>query len=146
MTKSETSMTNQIRNPNDERNIMREITSHKLNGLNNCIKIEAADARDAGGAHHVYLLSGVQGPLDHHPIPTTEIKFQNGPIAEVGANGHSNEALLAILIDRLQCFQLGNYNCRENAIALTHLEDAMHWLQHRTRARLGRGVEGTSQV
>lgn len=29
--------------------------------------------------------------------------------------------------------------------ALTHLEDAMHWLQHRTRERVARGVEGTNQ-
>ena len=31
----------------------------------------------------------------------------------------------------------------ENAIALTHLEDALMWLQKRTRDRLARGVEGT---
>jgi len=57
----------------------------------------------------------------------------------------SQEALLAVIIDRLQCFQAGPYKCRENAIALTHLEDAMHWLQHRTRERMARGVEGTMQ-
>ena len=73
------------------------------------------------------------------------VEFQNGPIKEVGVNGVTNEALLAIVIDRLQGFQKGQFQCRENAIALTHLEDAMHWLQHRTNERLKRGVEGTHQ-
>jgi len=50
--------------------------------------------------------------------------------------------ILAMLIDRIAGFQSGPFNCRENAIAVTHLQDAMHWLQHRTRERLQRGVEG----
>ena len=59
-------------------------------------------------------------------------------------NGISQEALLAILIDRLRGFQSGQYACRENAIALTKLEEATMWLQKRTLDRVRRGVEGTS--
>jgi hypothetical protein len=70
--------------------------------------------------------------------------FQNGPIAESGPNGISNEVLLAIVIDRLECFQKGQFACRENALALTKLQEAVHWLHHRTRERLARGVEGLS--
>ena len=73
------------------------------------------------------------------------ISFQNGPISEAGVNGVSNEALLAIVIDRLEGFQRGQYSCRENALALTKLQEAMHWLHHRTRERMARGVEGTMQ-
>jgi hypothetical protein len=76
----------------------------------------------------------------------TRLSFQNGPIAEVGTNGVTHEALLAILVDRLQGFQNGPYKCRENAIALTHLEDAQMWLQKRTRDRMARGVEGTMKI
>lgn len=120
---------------------MRQITSHKLNGLNDSLEIAARDEPGAGGANHEYRISVSSGsPL----AKATIIDFQNGPIAESGVNGVSNESLVAIVIDRLQCFQSGEYKCRENAIALTHLEDAMHWLQHRTRERLSRGVEGTS--
>jgi hypothetical protein len=39
----------------------------------------------------------------------------------------------------------GPYACRENAIALTHIEEALMWLQRRTVARIKRGVEGTNQ-
>lgn len=128
---------------------MRELTAHKLNGLNDALTIKVLDEPGAGGACHEYA---IEYPLsleaeqadEGHGSNVTIISFQNGPIAEAGVNGISQEALLAICIDRLECFQKGPYACRENAIALTHLQDAMHWLQHRTRERLARGVEGTS--
>lgn len=74
-----------------------------------------------------------------------DINFQNGPIKESGVNGISNESLLAIVEDRLLGFQSGQFACRENAIALTKLQEAMMWLQKRTRDRVARGVEGTNQ-
>lgn len=124
----------------------RELTDHRVNSLNESIRIQVLDGPGAGGACSRYLITGVQGPLDHHPIPTVEIKFQDGALNEVGANGLTNEALLAILVDRLRGFQSGKFACRENALALTHLEDAGHWLAHRTAMRLRRGVEGTHTV
>lgn len=121
---------------------MRELTSHKVNGLNDAISIGVLDEPGPGNACHEYQLSVMrQGTL---PPLTQQITFQNGPIAEAGLNGFSNEALLAIVEDRLQGFQSGQYACRENAIALTKIQEAMHWLHHRTRERLQRGVEGTS--
>ena len=120
---------------------MRQITNHKVNGLNEAIEI-VADAPGIGGASHHYEL---RWNAPDGGILARTIDFQVGPIAENGVNGVSNEALIAIVIDRLQGFQSGDFRCRENAIALTHLEDAMHWLQHRTRERMQRGVEGTSQ-
>ncbi|RPH88532.1 MAG: hypothetical protein EHM32_01115 [Spirochaetales bacterium] len=72
--------------------------------------------------------------------------FQNGPLKESGVNGCHNEDLIAIVIDRLNGFQSGDYNCRENALALTKLEEALHWLNHRTAARQVRGVEGTHAI
>lgn len=116
----------------------REITSHKLNGLNDAILVQAVGPDGPGGAPHDYLITGGDAPVSVH--------FQQGPVQEVGPNGISNEALIAVVIDRLQSFQKGTFSCRENAIALTKLEEAMHWLHHRTRQRLARGVEGTSNL
>ncbi len=125
---------------------MREITSHRsIDRSNNCIIVEAADEPGIGGANHFYHLRGAKGPLDHHPIPEVEIRFQNGAIEEVGANGHTNEALIAVVIDRMQGFQKGKFPCRENAIVLTHLETAMLWLQKRAMDRVKRGVEGKQE-
>lgn len=74
------------------------------------------------------------------------IRFQRNPIKEAGVNGCHNEDLIAIVIDRLQAFQSGQFNCRENAIAITKLEEALMWLNKRTSDRVARGVEGTSEV
>ena len=57
----------------------------------------------------------------------------------------THEALLAIVADRLRSFQKGPYSCKANACALTHIEEAQHWLQQRTLERMRRGVEGTHE-
>lgn len=118
---------------------MRQITDHKVNECNEAIAI-SADEPDAkyGNASHVYR-------LDVGEAFAVGLQFQRGPIKEVGVNGLTNEALLAVLIDRLRGFQSGPFSCRENALALTKLEEARMWLFERTRARMARGVEGTNE-
>jgi hypothetical protein len=117
---------------------MREINSHKVNPANDVLDILVLDEPGSGGANHVYEISG-RDTVDLFAV----INFQNGPIAEAGVNGLTHEVLLAIVIDRLQSFQKGPYACRENALALTKLEEAKHWLFSRTLERMQRGVEGT---
>jgi hypothetical protein len=125
---------------------MREITSHKVNGLNECLRIDVNDEPGCGGACHNYgIVSTEQRAADNPPAVMCPIRFQEGPITEAGVNGISNESLLAIVIDRLEGFQSGEFRNRENAIALTKIQEAVHWLHHRTRDRISRGVEGTLQ-
>jgi len=75
-----------------------------------------------------------------------DIHFQEGPIKECGVNGVCNEDLLLMVATRLQGFQASEYKCRENAVALTKLEEAVMWLRKRTIDREGRNVEGTHIV
>jgi hypothetical protein len=130
--------------------MIRELTGHKVNPANDVLLVAATDAPDAGGAHHRYAIFGFDNTKNaskftvDEPTAHTVVLFQNGPINEVGVNGVTHEALLAIVIDRLQCFQAGPFACRENALALTNLEQAQMWLQKRTRDRMARGVEGTN--
>ena len=124
---------------------MRKLTSHKVNECNEQIEIEVHDEPRQGNACHEYSID-LPTPLNTAPGKTglrTLISFQNGPIKEVGTNGVTQEALLAIVEDRLKGFQSGPYACRENAVALTKIQEALMWLQKRTRDRLARGVEGT---
>lgn len=72
------------------------------------------------------------------------IVFQEGPIKEVGVNGCQVDDVIAIAIERLTQFQTEDFGCRENALAITKLQEALHWLEHRTSNREKRGVEGTS--
>ena len=140
---------------------MKEIHDHKVNGLNDAIAI-TADAPGSGGASHIYTLSlCIPGdtPLKDNIRANTVLSFQNGPISTPqNFNGITNEALLAVLIDRMRGFQFsrdpdgnfsrvpGQFACKENACALTHMEEALMWLQKRTRDRMARGVEGTLQA
>lgn len=119
----------------------RELTDHIVSGDQAVqLQIEVQDEPGAGGANHHYAISWRNTGLH-----IRDIAFQNGPIKEVGVNGITQEALLAIVIDRLRSFQAGPFSCRENAIALTRIEEALMWLQRRTVARIKRGVEGTNQ-
>lgn len=126
---------------------MRTITEHKVNPANDRILIEVIDEPGAGGANHEYRVT--LPPPDNTigvPIKSWQISFQNGPINEAGVNGLTQEVLLAIVADRLRSFQSGPYSCRENALALTKIEEAQHWLHSRTLARMQRGVEGTHKL
>jgi len=121
---------------------MRFINTHKLAPDENTVDIQVCDEPGPGGANHFYrILIPSHGNARYNDI---RITFQNGPVAEVGHNGATQEALIAICIDRLRSFQAGPFSCRENALALTKLEEALHWLQSRTRDRQWRGVEGTN--
>lgn len=132
---------------------MRELTDHIVSGDQAVqLKIKVLDDEGAGGANHLYQIesfntkSNASCPFTSRygsPADHSTVLFQNGPIGEVGVNGVTQEALLAIVIDRLRSFQKGQFSCRENAIALTHIEEALMWLQRRTVARIKRGVEGT---
>ncbi|MGK3945618.1 hypothetical protein ABK046_45655, partial [Streptomyces caeruleatus] len=84
-------------------------------------------------------------PLKEGVTVHTNIGFQNGPISSpADFNGLTNEALLAVVIDRMRGFQYGRkedgsfdesvrgkYACRENAVALTLLEPHKGVLQMR---------------
>lgn len=130
---------------------MREITSHVVNPVNDKLKITVGDEPGAGGANHFYLVTGFDAATNpsmpsHSPMKwdATVVLFQNGGIAEHGVNGITQEALLAIVADRLECFQNGPFASDYNAKALFHVQEAMKALLSRTRDRMARGVEGRS--
>jgi hypothetical protein len=135
---------------NYERNqekLVRIIDEHKVNPVNDQLMVTAEDQPGPGGANHVYRVA-FPFPSDQGTprISPVDIFFQYGPINEAGVNGLTQEVLLAIVADRLRSFQKGPFSCKANACALTHIEEAMHWLQQRTLERMRRGVEGTNKL
>lgn len=119
---------------------MKELHEHEQNAANKMLEVKAVDEPGPGGAHHEYHVRW-DDKLCVFP-------FQNGPIQEVGVNGITNEVLLAVILDRLRDFQgdeftKNKFACRENAMAITKLEEGLMWLHKRTREREARGVEGT---
>ena len=93
-------------------------------------------------APHYFVVEEAEEPNE----TLAEIQFQEGPIKECGVNGVAHEDLINMVICRLEHFQQSEFGCRENALAITALEEALLWLRKRTMARENRGVEGTHSV
>jgi hypothetical protein len=64
------------------------------------------------------------------------LTFQHGPQPADGLNGLTNEALLAVVADRLAGFQAGEHPCEENDDALAWTRRALDALKSRTERRL----------
>lgn len=99
-----------------------------------------ADAAGPGGASHNYTVFDESGEM------VASIQFQKGPSAVAGStSGIVDSVLLGIAADRMRCFNDGEYRCRENSLVLTHIQEALHWLKHRSDERARRGVLGTTE-
>ena len=90
------------------------------------------DGNPAGGDVHSAGLDIVwqDGPLGRPPKPAT---------------GAFVEDVIEAARQRLEFYQTasgGKFKCRENALAITKLEEALHWLTARRTEREARGVQG----
>lgn len=117
-------------------------TIQKREKLNN---VYVVDEKGNGGANHVYLISGVEDGAASNATVHEFIRFQNGARKmPESTHGILDTDLLEIVRHRLQCFQAGPYSSRENACALTHIEEALMWMNRRVEDRIERNVLGTN--
>ena len=79
-----------------------------------------------------------------------DIKWQEGPLGRDGDRIKPNGAFVEDVINackqRLEFYNNSQFKCRENSIAITKLDEALMWLEHRTKDREARGVEGTHSI
>ena len=109
-------------------------------------EVVCLDELGAGGMAHKYSIVAKEADFEKGGQQEfASINFQKGAIQENDVNGCHNEDLILVVLDRLRGAQAGDFSCRENAIAITKLEEALLWLNYRTNARTARGVEDTSQ-
>jgi len=127
---------------------MRTITDHVVEGdTAPQLSITVLDEPSHGGACHSYRIEWKnEKSTSVSAFESLTIHFQEGPIKEFGANGITQEVLLAILMDRLRGFQEGPFACYDNEEALAFIGTALLLLQRRTQARIARGVEGTNRL
>lgn len=127
-------------------------TIQKRNNLN---AVYRTGEEGPGGAYHDYDIYpadfdplSVLGEIepDNVELPLACIEFQKGPRYDAEArHGVLDTDLLEIVRDRLKAFQNGPYATRENACALTHIEEALLWMNKRVEDRAERGVLGTTE-
>ena len=127
--------------PDDQRRSL--VTIQKRNNLNTVVAIGESGN---GGANHVYQIAKVEEDPEWPQAVVGNILFQQGPRNEEGSiSGVLDTDLLEIVRDRLGAFQKGEFATRENAIALTHIEEALLWMNKRVEDRAARGVLGTTK-
>ena len=115
-------------------------TIQKRNTLHQVFR---GDEPGAGGACHKYIVRQDKF-CPHEKVVIAEIQFQHAPRNEEGSTaGVLDVDLLEIVRDRLAAFQKGDFRCRENACALTHIEEALMWMNKRVEDRAERNVLGT---
>lgn len=119
---------------------MRELQRDLLTTKYTKVYCEDENEQKFNAPHHFVVKRAEDGEV------LTKIDFQEGAIKEHGVNGCNNEDLICMVIERLEGFQNSEFRCRENAVAITKLEEALLWLRKRTVGREKRGVEGTHVV
>lgn len=105
-----------------------------------------------GGGYHDYdIYPAWSDPIElglpeGSEVAMACIEFQKGPRNDPESrHGITDQDLLEIVRDRLKAFQNGSMPTRETALALTHVEEALMWLNRRTEDRIERNVLGTMQ-
>jgi len=72
------------------------------------------------------------------------INWQDGIVGDAGQNGAFVEDVIEAARQRILFFNSNpNTRCRENSLAITKLEEALQWLDWRTRVRVAQGVENS---
>lgn len=86
--------------------------------------------------HFIYL---------RRDVNSLSFTLQKGPVKEVGVNGCQVDSIIEAAKVILESFNK-DVPSRETSLAITKLEEALSWLDVRTRNREKRGVEGTIQA
>ena len=108
------------------------IDTHHVEGYGYNINIKAVPVERYGLPSYTYQLTKDYTDKSWYQY-IKELSFQVGDPKVYGVNGVTNEALLAIMIHRLQGFQNNSStNCSENQEAINHMELAMEALHSRT--------------
>ena len=112
-----------------EQKTKSEIFSHQVNRTNCSIHIYIAQTDRESKAPRMFSLVLEDGTM-------IDLLFAHQEVDGRFVPGVTNEALLAIIESRIEGFQEGPYKSRENALALTRLQEAMSWLRKGTEKRL----------
>lgn len=80
-----------------------------------------------------------------HDVNSLSFTLQSKPVKEGGLDGCQVDTIIEaakLILEGLN----RQFPSRENACAITKLDEALHWLEHRKKDRECRGVEGKSQA
>lgn len=115
---------------------MRKITTHNAHETEEGLTITTADSLTEYGTNNCYTVKGFSTETNRNVKDNTDtltIVFQDGaPHPEW--NGITMECLLAIVADRLDSFQAGEFPSEYNNKALHHTREALQCLHDRMKS------------
>lgn len=107
----------------EEQRTVRSVPDHVQSiYLDDRVEVCRMDRPGPGGASHAYEIFTADDSLGR---PLCRIHFQEGPADEVGINGVQEEALVAIVIDRLKAFLEKRPRDYNMAMTKLRLEEAL---------------------
>lgn len=115
-------------------------------GIRNSEALVQSEFRTDGAGHPTggFTSMWVDGNSESEGLAAIQIHWQDGIIGPKGQNGAFIEDVIEAALQRLRWFNSRpESRCRENSLAITKLEEAMQWLDWRTRQRVIGGVENT---
>jgi hypothetical protein len=119
----------------------RSIHDHEINPLNKALLITTL-------APYIYsVIDKPSGGEDLNKIIRFHIgplQYDQGQITKKGQiSGITNEALVAVVLDRMRELQKTAFSCDENNSVILHLQQALSDMASRTMRRTKNGTEGT---
>lgn len=118
---------------------MRTLIDHQIDPADP-LSIQVTDDLDRDGINHRYEITGFSAE-DNGSAPEgwtgrldrAVLLFQDGETAEAGVNGVTQEALLAVVLDRLQLLVSGPYAEPDRLEAIQHVQAALAAMHRRPR-------------
>ncbi len=112
-------------------------------------KRNTVQVRELGTAYNLDEFEVVDGKGIQPTGNTVHLVFVRGDKEDNGVkiprvSGILHESLLTAMIEDLK-YKNGLVPSREGALALTKLQEALHWMEERQRDRAKRNVQGTYQ-
>lgn len=127
---------------------LKEINGEKIVVMDELRELYPDKFNESGGMDYKWFESEIR-PSNfiyvRHDVGSVAFTIQNGPIKEVGKNGCQVTELIAVakhIIEQLN----KNFPCRENAITITKLDEALMWQEKREKDRVLRNVEGENKL
>lgn len=121
---------------------MKTLNKRVYPSTEQCVHVEEDDTY--GGAHIYYVddcYGFNNGKTDYNHEDGQIIRFIKKEDDGTITPGAQSEQLLIVLIDRHK--KLNNrFPSREGSLAITKMEEALHWLQSRVEERIERGIMG----
>lgn len=89
------------------------------------------------------FIAEVGWPQVHGETSSVKFTIQSGPIKQFGVNGCQIDDVIAWAKGKIEEFNKA-FPCRENALIVTKLDEALLWSMKRKLDREARKVEGTN--